>query len=51
MHPMREDGMVEFLAKANADWGVIKHLKRKKKLVEVKYYDKKILFKKIQMIQ
>jgi len=29
---MRENGTGEFLAEANADWGVIKHLKRKKKI-------------------
>ena len=48
VHPMREDGVREFLTKANADWGVIKHLKRKNKLVEVKYNDKKFYLRKFK---
>ena len=48
VHPMREDGVEEFLTKANADWGVIKHLKRKNKLVEVKYNDKKFYLRKFK---
>jgi len=48
VHPMREDGVREFLTKANADWGIIKHLKRKKKLVEVKYNDKKFYIRKFK---
>jgi len=48
VHPMREDGVREFLSRANADWGVIKHLKRKNKLVEVKYNDKKFYLRKFK---
>jgi wyosine [tRNA(Phe)-imidazoG37] synthetase (radical SAM superfamily) len=46
VHPMREDGVREFLTIANADWGVIKQLKSKNKLVEVKYNDKKFYLRK-----
>jgi wyosine [tRNA(Phe)-imidazoG37] synthetase (radical SAM superfamily) len=48
VHPMREDGVREFLARADADWSVIKHLKRKNKLVEVKYNDKKFYLRKFK---
>jgi len=48
VHPMREEGVREFLTRADADWGVIKHLKRKNKLVEVKYNDKKFYLRKFK---
>ena len=48
VHPMREDGVREFLTKANTDWGIIKHMKRKNKLVEVKYNNKKFYLRKFK---
>jgi len=45
---MREDAVREFLKKASADWGVIKHLKRKNKVVEVKYNGKKFYMRKFK---
>jgi wyosine [tRNA(Phe)-imidazoG37] synthetase (radical SAM superfamily) len=48
VHPMREDGVREFLTKANADWGVIEHLKRNNKLVEVNYSGKKFYLRKFK---
>lgn len=48
VHPMREDGVREFLTKAKADWGIIKLLKRENKLVEVKYNDKKFYLRKFK---
>ena len=48
VHPMREDGVEEFLTKANADWSIIKQLRRKNKLVEVKYNDKKFYLRKFK---
>jgi wyosine [tRNA(Phe)-imidazoG37] synthetase (radical SAM superfamily) len=48
VHPMREDAVVEFLSKANADWEVIKGLKRKKKLVEVKHNGRKFYLRKFK---
>ena len=48
VHPMREDAVGEFLTKATADWGVIKRLKRKNRLVEIKYNDKKFYLRKFR---
>jgi len=47
VHPMREDGVKEFLTKAKADWSVIKRLIDEDKLVQVKYKDKKFYMRKL----
>ncbi len=47
VHPMRQDGVEEFLSKARADWNIIKDLIKEDKLVEVKYKDKKFYVRKL----
>ena len=47
VHPMREDGIEEFLTKAKVDWSIIKKLINEDKLVEVEYRDKKFYMRKL----
>ena len=47
VHPMREDGVKNFLKKARADWSIIKKMIKEDKLVEVKYRDKKFYMRKL----
>ena len=47
VHPMREEGMKEFLTKAKADWSIIEKLIKGDKLVEVKYKGKKFYMRKL----
>jgi wyosine [tRNA(Phe)-imidazoG37] synthetase (radical SAM superfamily) len=47
VHPMREDGVKEFLKKANADWRIIERLKEENKLVETTYNKKRFYLRKI----
>jgi len=47
VHPMREEGVNNFLPKAKADWGVIEKLIREDKLVEVGYKGKKFYMRKL----
>jgi len=37
VHPMREDGVDDFLARAEADWGVVRQLVAREQLVEAEY--------------
>lgn len=46
VHPMREDGVREFLTKAKADWGVVKRLKNENKLVETTYKNNRFYLRK-----
>ena len=46
VHPMREEGVTEFLKKADADWGIVKRLIQDGKLVEVGYKGKKYYMRK-----
>jgi len=46
VHPMREEGIKEFLTKAQAGWNVIEKLIKEDKLVEVEYKDKKFYMRK-----
>ena len=46
VHPMREEGVNNFLTKAKADWSIIEKLIKKNKLVEVEYKDKKFYMRK-----
>jgi wyosine [tRNA(Phe)-imidazoG37] synthetase (radical SAM superfamily) len=41
VHPMRKDGVVELLQKANESWVVVEKLLKKKKLMEIEYNNKK----------
>jgi len=47
VHPMRKEGVNEFLTKAQADWNVIEKLIKEDKLVEVEYKDKKFYMRKL----
>lgn len=49
VHPMREEGITQFLVKANAGWGVIEELIREHKLVEVTYENKKFYIRNFRM--
>ncbi len=47
VHPMREEGVKNFLSKAEAGWGIIEKLIKEDKLVEVEYKDKKFYMRKL----
>ncbi len=47
VHPMREEGIEEFLMKAKAGWSVIKKLIDEDKLIQVEYKDKKFYMRKL----
>ena len=47
VHPMREEGVNNFLSKAKADWSIIEKLIKENKLVEVEYKDKKFYMRKL----
>jgi len=49
VHPMREDGVNEFLTKANADWNIISKLINENKMKEVKYNDRKFYIRKLNI--
>jgi wyosine [tRNA(Phe)-imidazoG37] synthetase (radical SAM superfamily) len=47
VHPMREEGMEEFLTKAKAGWRLVKKLIDEDKLIQVEYKDKKFYMRKL----
>ena len=47
VHPMREEGIEEFLTKAKTNWSVIKKLIDDNKLIQVEYKDKKFYMRKL----
>ncbi len=47
VHPMREEAVIEFLKKANADWRVVEKLVKAGSLVEVEYQAKKFYVRKL----
>lgn len=47
VHPMREDGIREFLKKADAQWDIIEQLIKENKLVETKYRGKKFYMNRL----
>jgi len=47
VHPMRKDGVKEFLRKANANWSVVEKLIRENKLIEVEYEGNKFYMRKL----
>jgi len=47
VHPMRIEGVKEYLKKANADWSNIERLIEENKLVEVEYDKKKFYLRKL----
>ena len=46
VHPMRQDGVKEFLSKAKSDWEIVEKLIKENKLIEVKYKRKKFYIRK-----
>jgi len=48
VHPMRSDGVEEYLRKVASNWKVVEKLVEKNKLKEVKYKDKTFYLRKIQ---
>lgn len=51
VHPMRREGVSEYLKKANSDWSEVEKLINKNKLVEVEYNNKEFYLRKLQRIQ
>ena len=47
VHPMREEGIEEFLTKAKAGWRLVKKLIDEDKLIQVEYKDKKFYMRKL----
>lgn len=47
VHPMREDAVRDFLARAAADWAVVQNLLREERLVEVKYGGHRFYLRKL----
>jgi len=47
VHPMREDAIIEFLRKADADWQIIEDLMEKDELVELEYKGIKYYMRKL----
>ena len=49
VHPMREEGVNNFLLKAKAGWDIIEKLIKEDKLVEVEYKDKRFYMRKLPL--
>lgn len=47
VHPMREEGVLALLSKANSDWNIIDGLVKEGKLIEIEYQGKKFYMRKI----
>jgi wyosine [tRNA(Phe)-imidazoG37] synthetase (radical SAM superfamily) len=47
VHPMREDAVGEFLARAKADWPVVHHLVTQDQLVEMEYEGRKFFMRRL----
>jgi len=47
VHPMREDGVREYLKKADANWNIIEKLIEENRLIETEYQGKKFYMRKI----
>lgn len=51
VHPMREDGVSEFLAKAEADWAVVEKLISEQKLLAVGYEGKRFYTRRLPTLK
>lgn len=47
VHPMREEAVSDFLARAGADWAVVRELVEQGRLVETGYAGRKFYVRKI----
>lgn len=48
VHPMREDAVTDFLAKADKDWTIVKKLISRSKIVETEYKGQKFYMRNLQ---
>lgn len=48
VHPMREDAVIDFLARAGADWSVIQRLIVQERLIETEYEGRKFYMRKLR---
>lgn len=48
VHPMREDAVSEFLARAGADWAIVRELVEQERLIETEYAGRKFYVRKIR---
>jgi wyosine [tRNA(Phe)-imidazoG37] synthetase (radical SAM superfamily) len=51
VHPMRREGISEYLRKADANWAEVEKLIDKKELIEVEYNDKEFYLRKLQRVK
>jgi len=51
VHPIRKDGILELLKRANKDWSIIEKLVHEDKLMEVKYNNKKFYIRKFSTLR
>lgn len=51
VHPMREDAVSEFLAKAGADWTIVNSMIDQGQLVEAKYKGRKFYIRRLHKSQ
>jgi len=49
VHPMREEAVIEFLKKGEAEWALIERLIKEAKLVRIEYEGKKFYMRKLQI--
>lgn len=47
VHPMRQEAVIQFLKKANKDWGVIEKLIKEGSLLELEYQGRKFYARKL----
>lgn len=47
VHPMRQEAVMEFLKKADANWGVVERLVKENKLTETEYQGRKFYMRKL----
>lgn len=50
VHPLREEAVVDFLAKAGADWSVIPNLIERRQLIETEYKGRKFYMRRVDRI-
>jgi len=48
VHPMREDAVSEFLARAKANWSVIHRLIAQERFIEMEYEGRKFYMRKLR---
>jgi wyosine [tRNA(Phe)-imidazoG37] synthetase (radical SAM superfamily) len=51
VHPMREDAVDEFLARAEVDWTVVRRLMAQDRLVETEYGDHRFYLRRLRLVR